>query len=222
MADIAHIAGLVTAGVHPHPFPWCDVVTTTTHKTLRGPRGGLILSKNYLAKAIDKAVFPGMQGGPLENVIAAKAVCFKEALKPSFKKYQKQIVLNAKAMAEEFKKQGVKVVSGGTENHLMVIDISSTGLESKRIQDELDRVGIYVNRNAIPFDERPPFNPSGIRLGAPAITSRGLKEKEAKKTADLIIKLIRNIDDNKTKKEIKEEVEKLTKKFPVYSEYANF
>lgn len=228
MADIAHIAGLVVAGLHPHPFPWCDVVTTTTHKTLRGPRGGLILSKMKdrlnpkdklnLAEKIDKAVFPGMQGGPLDHVIAAKAVCFLEAMKPDFKKYQKQILLNARAMADEFKKQGIRVISGGTDNHLMVIDVSSFGDSSKKIQDELDKVGIYVNRNAIPFDKRPPYNPSGIRLGSPAITTRGLKERECREITRLIVKLIKNIENSAVKNQIKEEVQKIVKKYPIYQD----
>jgi glycine hydroxymethyltransferase len=229
MADIAHIAGLVVAGVHPHPFPYCDVVTTTTHKTLRGPRGGLILCKIEdrldpkgkwnLAQKIDRAVFPGTQGGPLDHVVAAKAVCFSEAMSPSFKKYQKQIILNASAMADEFQKQGVRVVSGGTDNHLMVIDISSFGLDSKRIQDELDRVGIYVNRNAIPFDKRPPFNPSGIRLGSPAITTRGMKEKESREIIRLIVSLIKNIDNPQIKNKIKKRAKEIVKKFPIYDEF---
>jgi glycine hydroxymethyltransferase len=219
MADIAHIAGLIVASLHPHPFPWCDVVTTTTHKTLRGPRGGLILSKKYLAEKIDKAVFPGIQGGPLEHVIAAKAVCFLEAMKPSFKKYQKQIILNAKAMAEEFQKQGVRVISGGTDNHLMVIDISPFGISSKKIQDELDKVGIYVNRNTIPFDKRPPYNPSGIRLGSPAVTSRGLKEKDCREAVRLIVKLIKNINNQTIKSQIKRRVREITKKFSVYEDF---
>lgn len=229
MADIAHIAGLVATGAHPHPFPWCDVVTTTTHKTLRGPRGGLILSKikdrldkkgKYdLAEKIDRAVFPGMQGGPLDHVVAAKAICFSEAMKPSFRKYQKQILLNAKAMADEFSKQEVRVVSGGTDNHLMVIDISPFGAESKKIQDELDKVGIYVNRNAIPFDKRPPYNPSGIRLGSPAITTRGFKEKECRQVVRLIVKLITNINSPMIKNQIKKETKKLLKKFPVYEDF---
>ena len=223
MADIAHIAGLVVTDFHPHPFPYCDVVTTTTHKTLRGPRGGLILSKIKdridskgklnLAQKIDKAVFPGMQGGPLDHIIAAKAVCFLEALKPSFKKYQKQVILNAKAMADEFQKQGFKVISGGTDNHLMVIDIFPTGLSSKLIQDELDKVGIYINRNAIPFDKRPAYNPSGIRVGSPTITTMGLKEKQARKVVELIITLIKNIKNTKIKNQIKQEVKKITKNY---------
>jgi len=229
MADIAHIAGLVIAGVHPNPFPWCDVVTTTTHKTLRGPRGGLILckikdrldskGKLNLAQKIDKAVFPGIQGGPMEHVIAAKATCFLEAMKPSFKKYQKQIILNAKAMADEFQKQGIRVISGGTDNHLMVIDVSHFSVSSKEIQDELDKVGIYVNRSAIPFDKWPPYFPSGIRLGTPAITTRGLKEKESKEIVRLIVKLIQNINSQKVKKQIKSEVKRITKKFPIYEDF---
>lgn len=228
MADIAHIAGLVAVGLHPHPFPWCDVVTTTTHKTLRGPRGGLILSKVKdridkkgklnLAEKIDKAVFPGMQGGPLDHVIAAKAVCFLEAMKPAFKKYQKQILLNAKAMADEFKKQGVRVVSGGTDNHLMVIDISPFLSGSKRIQEELDKVGIYVNRNTIPFDKRPPYNPSGIRLGSPAIASRGIGEEESREIVRLIVKLIKSINSQKVKEQIKKEVRKIARKHPIYKD----
>ena len=229
MADIAHIAGLVVAGLHPHPFPWCDVVTTTTHKTLRGPRGGLILSKIKdridkkgklnLAEKIDKAVFPGMQGGPLDHVIAAKAVCFLEAMKPAFKKYQKQILFNAKVMADEFKKQGIRVVSGGTDNHLMVIDISPFGLGSKKIQDELDKVGIYVNRNTIPFDKRPPYNPSGIRLGSPAITSRGIGEKESREIVRLIVRLIKNINSQKAKGQIRNEVKKIARRHPIYADF---
>lgn len=228
-ADIAHIAGLVIAGLHPHPFPHCDIITTTTHKTLRGPRGGLILCKEKdrldpdgkwtLAQKIDKAVFPGNQGGPLDHVVAAKAVCFLEATKPAFKKYQKQILLNAKAMADEFQKQGFRVISGGTDNHLMVIDVSATGVESKRIQDELDKVNIVVNRNAIPFDKKPPFNPSGIRVGSPAITTRGLKEKECREVVDLMVKLIKNIDSPKVKKEIKARILQISKKFPIYRDF---
>ncbi|MBM3257765.1 MAG: serine hydroxymethyltransferase [Candidatus Nealsonbacteria bacterium] len=229
MADIAHIAGLVIAGVHPNPFPWCDVVTTTTHKTLRGPRGGLILCKTKdrldlkgklnLARKIDKAVFPGIQGGPMEHVIAAKAVCFLEAMKPSFKKYQKQIILNAKAMADEFQKQGIRVISGGTDNHLMVIDISSFNIGSKEIQDELDKVGIYINRSAIPFDKRPPYFPSGIRLGTPAITTRGFKERASREIASLIVELIKNINNQKVKNLIRQEVKKLVRKFPIYEDF---
>ncbi|MBU3901140.1 serine hydroxymethyltransferase [Patescibacteria group bacterium] len=229
MADIAHIAGLVIAGEHPHPFPYCDVVTTTTHKTLRGPRGGLILckikdefdpnGKLNLAQKIDKAVFPGTQGGPLDHVIAAKAICFLEALQPAFKKYQHQIILNARAMAKEFAVQGIRVVSGGTDNHMMVLDLTAFNLESRKVQDELDKLGIYVNRNAIPNDPKPPFNPSGIRLGSPAITTRGLKEEDAAQVAKLVVSLIKNFEDKKTKAGIKKEVQKLAKKFPVYKNF---
>jgi len=219
MADIAHIAGLVIAGEHPYPFPYCDVVTTTTHKTLRGPRGGLVLCKQELAEKIDKAVFPGIQGGPMDHIIAAKAVCFYEALQPAFKKYQRQIILNARAMADEFTAQGIRVVSGGTDNHLMVLDLTGTNLESRKVQDELDKLSIYVNRNAIPNDPRPPYNPSGIRLGSPAITTRGFKEKDAAIVAKLIAKLIKNFEDKRTKAEIKKEVQKLAKNFPIYKNF---
>jgi len=228
MADVAHIAGLVIAGEHPHPFPWCDVVTSTTHKTLRGPRGGLIFCKEKdevnldgkltLAQKIDKGVFPGTQGGPLDHVIAAKAVCFLEAQSKNFKNYQKQIVKNAKAMAEEFEEQGIRVVSGGTDNHMIVLDLTLFGADSKKIQEELDKLGISVNRNAIPNDPKPPFNPSGIRLGTPAITTRGLKEKEAKILAGLVAKFIKAPANPKIKLEIKSQVQKLAKKFPIYKE----
>jgi len=226
MADIAHIAGLIIAGLHPHPFPWADIVTSTTHKTLRGPRGGIILSKKKdrfdgksLAEKIDRAVFPGAQGGPLDHIIAAKAICFLEALKPSFKKYQEQVLLNAKAMAEVFKKEGFRLVSGGTDNHLFVVDISSTGLPSLFIQEELEKVGIYVNRNKIPFDKRTAFDPSGIRIGTPAVTTRGLREKEAKEVAMLIIEVIRNIKNKKVKERVKERVKEISKRFPVYGNF---
>lgn len=227
MADIAHIAGLVVAGEHPHPFPWCDVVTTTTHKTLRGPRGGLILCKTKnevsqndkfnLAQKIDRAVFPGTQGGPLDNIIAAKAICFFEALQPVFKKYQHQIILNAQAMAAEFKKEGFRLVSDGTDNHLMILDLAN--YDTKLIQDELDKAGIYVNRNAIPNDSKSPYNPSGLRLGSPAITTRGLKETEARSVANLVSRLIKKMNDEKAKGEIKKEVARLAKRFPVYKNF---
>lgn len=217
LGDIAHIAGLIIAGEHPQPFPWCDVVTSTTHKTLRGPRGGLILCKSQLAERIDKAVFPGEQGGPLENIIAAKAVCFFEAMQPSFKKYQHHIILNARAMAQEFIKQGIRLVSGGTDNHLMVLDVSVLNLDSKKVQEELEKLGIYVNRNTIPNDARPPYNPSGIRLGSPAITTRGFKEKEAALAAKLVAQVIKNIDNQKIKLSVKAQVQRLVKKFPVYA-----
>ena len=218
LADISHIAGLVVAGVHPHPFPFADIVTTTTHKTLRGPRGALILCKEKdrldgksLAKKIDKAVFPGTQGGPMDHVIAAKAVCFLLAMEPSFSHYQEQVVFNAKVMAEEFLKQGIRVVSGGTDNHLMVIDVSSVG--SQEVQDRLEQFDIYVNRNVIPFDKRPPLNPSGIRLGTPAITTRGFKEEESREVAKLIINAIKGVDQG-----IAFKVKELCEKFPIYED----
>ena len=223
LADVAHIAGLVTAGFHPHPFPFADVVTTTTHKTLRGPRGGLILCKDKdrfdkksLAKKIDKAVFPGIQGGPLEHVIAAKAICFLEAMRPSFKRYQKQVILNAKVMARTFINEGFRVVSGGTDNHLFVIDISSTGLSSMFIQNELEKINLFVNRNKIPFDQRAAFNPSGIRMGTPAVTTRGLGEKDVEEVAYLVCKLIKNIHSVTIKRKIKKRVKEICQKFPIY------
>ncbi len=224
MADIAHIAGLVVAEEHPHPFPYCDVVTSTTHKTLRGPRGGLILCKKKdrldkknsdLAKKIDSAVFPGIQGGPLDHVIAAKAVSFLEASKPAFKKYIKQVVKNAKVMAKTFEEKGMEVVSGGTDNHIVLIDISKYSDSSKEIQNNLDEVGITTNRNAIPYDKRSPFNPSGIRLGTPSITTRGFNETDSSSLVELILKIIKN-PTKKNKLEVKKEVSKLVKKYPIY------
>lgn len=215
MADIAHIAGLVVAGEHQDPFPWCDVVTTTTHKTLRGPRGGLILCKKEFASKIDKAVFPGIQGGPLNNIIAAKAVCFLEASKPSFKKYIKQILKNAKAMEEEFSRNEIRIVSGGTDNHLMLLDISKYSESSKKIQNDLEEVGIVTNRNSIPYDVKSPFDPSGIRIGTPAITTRGFNESDSKKLAEIIALIIKN-PDKKNKNSVKKEVAKFVKKYPIY------
>ncbi|MDE6104336.1 MAG: serine hydroxymethyltransferase, partial [Clostridia bacterium] len=216
MVDIAHIAGLVAAGLHPSPVPYADFVTTTTHKTLRGPRGGVIMCKEEWGKAIDKAVFPGVQGGPLMHIIAAKAVAFKEALSPEFKTYQKQIVKNAKAMAEEFKKLGVKMVSGGTDNHLILLNLTDKGVTGKELEKLLDEVHITVNKNAIPFDTQKPFVTSGIRIGTPAMTSRGMKEGEAKKIAQLITAVI----DKKEAAfdEVNAEVAKLCKAFPLYAD----
>ena len=218
MADVAHIAGLIVSDLHPHPFPHCDVVTSTTHKTLRGPRGALILSKNELAEVIDKAVFPGNQGGPFEHVIAAKAVCFAEAMTESFKEYQEMVILNAKAMADEFQKQGIRVVSRGTDNHLFVIDISPFQISSKKIQEELENVRIYVNRNTIPFDQKSPFDPSGIRIGSPSIATRGMGEQESRKIVCLIVKLIKNFYNQDVKNNIEKEVEHLCEKFPIYED----
>ena len=190
MVDIAHIAGLVAAGLHPSPVPYADIVTTTTHKTLRGPRGGVIMCKEQYAKAIDKAVFPGMQGGPLMHVIAGKAVAFKEALSDEFKAYQKQVVRNAAAMADEFTKCGVRLVSGGTDNHLMLVDLRDKNMTGKELEKMLDEVNITVNKNTIPFEETSPFITSGIRIGTPSITSRGFKEEDARLVARLIAKII--------------------------------
>ena len=215
MVDIAHIAGLVAAGLHPSPVPYADFVTTTTHKTLRGPRGGVIMCKEQYGKAIDKAVFPGTQGGPLMHVIAAKAVAFKEALAPEFKEYQAQIIKNAKAMAEVFEKSGVKMVSGGTDNHLILLDLSNKGLTGKELEKLLDEAHITVNKNAVPFDTQKPFVTSGIRLGTPAITSRGMKENEARKIAGLIIKIIESGADAVVG--VKAEIEKLCTAFPLYA-----
>ena len=214
MVDIAHIAGLVAAGLHPSPVPYADFVTTTTHKTLRGPRGGVIMCKEQYGKAIDKAVFPGIQGGPLMHIIAAKAVAFKEALDPSFNEYQKQIVANAKAMADEFNKLGVNMVSGGTDNHLILLDLTSKGMTGKELEKMLDEVHITVNKNAIPFDTQKPFVTSGIRIGTPAMTTRGMKEEEARKIARLIAKVIEEREG--AFEYVTAEVAKLCAAYPLY------
>ncbi|MDE6374033.1 MAG: serine hydroxymethyltransferase, partial [Clostridia bacterium] len=216
MVDIAHIAGLVAAGLHPSPVPYADFVTTTTHKTLRGPRGGVIMCKEEYGKAIDKAVFPGIQGGPLMHIIAAKAVAFKEALQPEFKQYQAQIVKNAAAMADEFTKLGVKMVSGGTDNHLILLNLTDKGLTGKELEHMLDEVHITVNKNAIPFDTQKPFVTSGVRIGTPAITSRGMKEAEARKIAQLIAKIITEKQDAYAY--VTSEVAALCKAFPLYAD----
>ena len=214
MVDMAHIAGLVAAGLHQNPVPYADVVTTTTHKTLRGPRGGLILCKEEHAAAIDKAIFPGTQGGPLEHVIAAKAVCFGEALTDEFKAYQKRIVENAKAMADRLIENGINLVSGGTDNHLMLLDLVGTGITGKELEHRLDEVYITVNKNSIPNDPEKPFVTSGIRVGTPAVTTRGMGKEEMVKIADFITMAIRDFDGNKEK--IIEGVEALCAKFPLY------
>jgi len=218
VADIAHIAGLVVAGLHPNPVPLADAVTTTTHKTLRGPRGAIILCKEKHAKAIDKAVFPGLQGGPHMHIIAAKAVAFKEAMTEEFKEYQKQIVKNAKAMEEEFKKLGWRLVAGGTDTHLLLVDVKSKGITGKQAEEALDKANITVNKNTIPFDKEKPFIASGIRVGTPALTTRGMKEDEMKKIVRLIDKVLTNIDNEKVYEEVREEVKMLTEQFPLYRE----
>lgn len=212
--DIAHIAGLVAAGLHPSPVPYADFVTTTTHKTLRGPRGGVIMCKEQYAKTIDKAVFPGSQGGPLMHVIAAKAVAFKEALSPDFKKYQAQIVRNAAAMAKRFTQNGVKLVSGGTDNHLMLIDLRGESLTGKELEALLDRAHITANKNSVPFETASPFITSGLRIGTPAMTSRGMKEDEATEIADLITEIIKKREEAVEK--VASAVHELTVQFPIY------
>ena len=214
MVDMAHIAGLVAAGLHPNPVPYADFVTSTTHKTLRGPRGGIILCKEEYAKLIDKSVFPGIQGGPLMHVIAAKAVCFGEALKPEFKEYQKQIVKNAKVLSEELIKLGFNLVSGGTDNHLILIDLRNKGITGKELETRLDDIGITVNKNSVPFDTEKPAITSGIRIGTPAVTTRGFKEEEMIKIANLINMTVENYEDKK--EEIREEVKKICSKFKLY------
>lgn len=214
MVDIAHIAGLVAAGLHPSPVPFADFVTTTTHKTLRGPRGGVIMCKEKYAREIDKAVFPGTQGGPLMHIIAAKAAAFKEALSPEFKAYQKQVLQNAEVMAERFKKNGIRLVSGGTDNHLMQLDLRSTGVTGKELESMLDKVHITVNKNTIPFETASPFVTSGIRVGTPAITTRGMKEKDCEQIADLISRVVREKED--CFKDVLAEVTALCARFPIY------
>jgi len=214
MVDMAHIAGLVAAKVHPTPIPYADFVTTTTHKTLRGPRGGMILSPSKYAKIIDKTIFPGIQGGPLMHVIAAKAVSFKEALSPEFSDYQRQIVANAAALAKGLLSRGYQIVSGGTDNHLMLVDLTKQGITGKEAEEALDAAGITVNKNAIPFDERPPAQASGIRLGTPNVTTRRMKEKEMDEIASLIDTVLRHRKDEKVLEEVRRKVQTLCKRFP--------
>ena len=218
MVDMAHIAGLVAAGEHPSPVPYAHVVTTTTHKTLRGPRGGVIMTNDEeIAKKIDKAIFPGIQGGPLMHIIAAKAVAFKQALSPDFKEYQHQIVKNAKALAEVLEKGGLRLVSGGTDNHMILVDLkSSKGLTGQAVEKALDKAGITVNKNGIPYDTEKPMVTSGIRIGTPAVTTRGMKEKEMEEIGNFILETIENINDDKKLSEIKERVKELCLKFPLY------
>ena len=214
MVDMAHIAGLVAAGLHQNPVEYADFVTSTTHKTLRGPRGGIILCKEKYGKIIDKSVFPGIQGGPLMHVIAAKAVCFKEALTDGFKEYQKQIVKNAKAMADELEKLGFNMVSGGTDNHLILIDLRNKGITGKELEVRLDEVGMTVNKNAVPFDTEKPSITSGIRVGTPAVTTRGLKENDCREIANLISLVVDNFENNKNK--VVEKVKEICEKYPLY------
>jgi len=218
MADIAHVAGLVATGLHPSPVPVCEYVTSTTHKTLRGPRGGLIMCKEAYAKTLNSRVFPGMQGGPLMHIIAAKAVAFKEALLPEFKQYQTQILKNAQAMADELKNQGFRLVSGGTDNHLMLVDLTAKGVSGKDAQEALDLAAITVNKNGIPFDTQGPQITSGIRIGTPALTTRGMKEKEMRLIATYIADVISNINDDSKIKAVAEKVKNLCAQFPLYAQ----
>jgi glycine hydroxymethyltransferase len=216
LTDMAHIAGLVAGGVHPSPVPHSDYVTTTTHKTLRGPRGGLILSRAAYAKDIDRAVFPGVQGGPLMHIIAAKAVCFREALELNFRAYQAQVATNAKRLAQSLHDEGFRLVSGGTDNHLMLVDVFSKGITGKQAEAALGQAGITVNKNAIPFDKNPPMVASGIRIGTPAVTTRGMGEAEMDRIADLISAALQEPENPTTLGRIKVEVEELCREFPLY------
>ncbi len=217
MADIAHIAGLVAGGVLENPVPYCDIVTTTTHKTLRGPRGAMIMSKEKYAKKLARAVFPGVQGGPHENLIAAKAVAFWEALQPEFKKYALQVVQNAQKLAEELQKHGLRVISGGTDNHLILLDIfGSVGITGKQAEQALETVGLSTNKNMIPYDTRKPLDPSGIRIGTPAITTRGMKEEQMIDIARIFTQAIKNFDNEAKLQELRQEVRELCEKFPIY------
>jgi glycine hydroxymethyltransferase len=216
LVDMAHISGLVAAGLHPNPCQYADIVTSTTHKTLRGPRSGLILAKEQYGAAIDKTVFPGFQGGPLVHVVAAKAVCFLEALQPEFVDYQKQVAANAKALAQSLMDEGFRVVSGGTDTHLLLLDVFSKGVRGKEAEKALDRSRITVNKNAIPFDVNPPLNPSGIRLGSPAVTTRGFRETEMRETGQLIAEVLHNITNEDAIADVRRRVEALTARFPLY------
>ena len=216
MTDMAHIAGLVAAGVHPSPVPHSDFVTTTTHKTLRGPRAGMVLCRQAYAKDLDRAVFPGVQGGPLVHVIAAKAVCLKEAAAPAFASYQRQIATNAKRLAAVISGGGYRLVSGGTDNHLMLVDVFSKGLTGKAAEAALGKAGITVNKNAIPFDQNPPMVASGIRIGTPAVTTRGMGEREMDRVGELILRALAATDNDSELARVKAEVESLCEQFPLY------
>jgi glycine hydroxymethyltransferase len=217
LVDMAHISGLVAAGLHPNPCEYADIVTSTTHKTLRGPRSGLILAKEQYGAAIDKTVFPGIQGGPLVHIVAAKAVCFLEALQPDFVDYQKQVVANARALAQSLMDAGYRVVSGGTDTHLLLLDVFSKGVRGKDAEKALDRARITVNKNAIPFDSNPPLNPSGIRLGSPAVTTRGFQEPEMRETGALIAEVLGDIANEDALAAVRQKVAALTARFPLYA-----
>ncbi len=217
LVDMAHFSGLVAAGIHPNPCEYADIVTSTTHKTLRGPRSGMILCREQHAAAIDKSVFPGMQGGPLVHIIAAKAVCFLEAMHPRFIEYQKQVVANARALAESLAAAGFRIVSGGTDTHLLLVDVFSKGIRGKEAERGLDEAYITVNKNTIPFDTNKPFNPSGIRLGSPAVTTRGFREAEMREVASLIAEVLGSLESEETRAAVRRRVEVLTGKFPLYA-----
>jgi glycine hydroxymethyltransferase len=218
VVDMAHIAGLVATGHHPSPVPHADIVTSTTHKTLRGPRSGLVLCREAYAKDLDRNVFPGLQGGPLMHIVAAKAVCFREAMEPAFADYQRQILANAQRLAQALSAQGFRLVSGGTDNHLMLVDVFSKGITGRDAEAALGKAGITVNKNAIPFDRNPPMVASGIRLGTPAVTTRGMREAEMDIVADLIARVLASPGDDRALGMVKAEVERLCRKFPLYPE----
>ena len=219
LVDIAHIAGLIAAGLHPNPVPYADFVTTTTHKTLRGPRGGVTMCKAEYAKGVDKLVFPGLQGGPLMHVIAAKAVAFKEALSPGFKRYQQQVLTNAKALAQGFIDRGYKIVSGGTDTHLMLLNLTNKGITGKEADAALDTAGIIVNKNAVPYDEKPPAVASGIRLGSPIVSTRGMKEPEMKRIVELVDRVLQHRQEPTVLEEVREQAKALCDGFPIFHSY---
>ncbi|MGH7232157.1 MAG: serine hydroxymethyltransferase, partial [Nitrospiraceae bacterium] len=219
LVDIAHIAGLIAAGLHPSPIPYADFVTTTTHKTLRGPRGGIVMCKAEHAKAVDKAIFPGIQGGPLMHVIAAKAVALNEALSPAFKSYQRQVVANARALASGLAERGYRIVSGGTDTHLMLVNLSPKGLTGKDAEAALDRAGITVNKNAVPFDEKPPAVAGGIRLGTPLVSTRGMREKDMAEIVGLIDRVLQRPNDRRAQSVVRREAKALCKRFPLFYSY---
>ncbi len=222
LADIAHVAGLVATGLHPDPIPYCDFVTTTTHKTLRGPRGGMILTTEEWGKKVDKTVMPGMQGGPLCHVIAAKAVAFKEALQPEFKDYQAQVLKNAQTLANKLVEKGLRIVSGGTDNHLLLVDLRPLDVTGKAAEEALERAAITVNKNTIPFDPQKPFIASGVRIGTPAVTSRGMKEGQMEEIGELIYDVLKNIDDEKVADRAKQRIDEMCREFPIYPDFIKY
>ena len=217
LVDMAHFSGLVAAGLHPNPCEWADIVTSTTHKTLRGPRSGLILAREKYGAAIDKSLFPGVQGGPLVHVMAAKAVCFLEAATPEFVAYSRQVLANARTLAASLSGAGFRIVSGGTDTHVLLVDVFAKGIRGKEAQSALEAANITANRNAIPFDQNPPFNPSGMRFGSPAVTTRGFREPEIRQVAELIARILENITSDQVSAEVRREVKNLTDRFPLYA-----